>query len=175
MDGMLDRRVHAGTAEGLSLESRVTAQAGTTRVGRAEIRLSEAGLNGMTAVYILVPASAVNALRSQRSALWSKETMAKNFHEHFERPELPLPPDRSTGLVFTAVALIVAYFWRTDPKRPQVALAIAGGAGAGEPHRAGPAAAAQRGLDAVCAALEQGHEPDRDAACCSWSPSYRPA
>lgn len=40
--------------------------------------------------------------------------MAKNFHEHYERPELPLPPDRSTGLVFTVVALIVAYLWRAD-------------------------------------------------------------
>lgn len=51
--------------------------------------------------------------------------MAKNFHEHFERPEMPLPPDRSTGLVFTAVALIVAWFWRTDPTVLRVALAVA--------------------------------------------------
>ena len=41
--------------------------------------------------------------------------MAKNFHEDYERPDLPLPPDRSTGLVFTAIALIVAYLWRNDP------------------------------------------------------------
>ena len=51
--------------------------------------------------------------------------MAKNFHEHFDRPELPLPPDRSTGFVFTAVALIVAYFWRTDTTVLYSALAIA--------------------------------------------------
>jgi hypothetical protein len=52
--------------------------------------------------------------------------MAKNFHEQFERPELPLPPDRSTGLVFAVVALIVAWFWRTDATVMQAALWIAG-------------------------------------------------
>ncbi len=40
--------------------------------------------------------------------------MAKNFHEQYDRPELPLPPDRSTGLVFTVVALVVAYFGRAN-------------------------------------------------------------
>lgn len=52
--------------------------------------------------------------------------MAKNFHEQYERPELPLPPDRSTGLVFTTIALIVAYLWRTDQTVMTVALALAG-------------------------------------------------
>lgn len=52
--------------------------------------------------------------------------MAKNFHEHYERPELPLPPDRSTGLVFAGVALIVAYLWRTDPTVFNTALIVAG-------------------------------------------------
>lgn len=51
--------------------------------------------------------------------------MAKNFHEHYDRPELPLPPDRSTGLVFTAIALIVAYFWRNDQTVLVPALSIA--------------------------------------------------
>jgi len=51
--------------------------------------------------------------------------MAKNFHEQFDRPELPLPPDRSTGLVFTVVALVVAYFWRSDETVLKVALATA--------------------------------------------------
>jgi hypothetical protein len=51
--------------------------------------------------------------------------MAKNFHEHYERPELPLPPDRSTGLVFAAVALIVAYLWRADPVVIYAALGMA--------------------------------------------------
>ena len=52
--------------------------------------------------------------------------MAKNFHEQFDRPELPLPPDRSTGLVFTAIALIVAYLWRNDPTVLNASLAVAG-------------------------------------------------
>lgn len=52
--------------------------------------------------------------------------MAKNFHEQFDRPELPLPPDRSTGFVFTVVALVVAYFWRNDPTVLNASLWIAG-------------------------------------------------
>jgi hypothetical protein len=52
--------------------------------------------------------------------------MSKNFHERYDRPELPLPPDRSTGLVFTAIALIVAYVWRNDQTVMTVALALAG-------------------------------------------------
>lgn len=51
--------------------------------------------------------------------------MAKNFHEQFDRPELPLPSDRSTGLVFAAIALIVAYLWRLDTEVLTWALAIA--------------------------------------------------
>jgi hypothetical protein len=52
--------------------------------------------------------------------------MAKNFHEEFDRPELPLPSDRSTGLVFAAVAGIVAYLWRTDALVYNAALWTAG-------------------------------------------------
>lgn len=52
--------------------------------------------------------------------------MAKNFHEHYDRPELPLPSDRSTGLVFTVVALIVAYLWRADQTVLMSALGVAG-------------------------------------------------
>ncbi len=51
--------------------------------------------------------------------------MAKNFHEQYDRPELPLPPDRSTGLVFTVVALVVAYFWRASEAVLMVALGTA--------------------------------------------------
>ena len=40
--------------------------------------------------------------------------MTGQLHEQFDRPELPLPPDRSTGLVFAAVALVVAYLWRSN-------------------------------------------------------------
>lgn len=51
--------------------------------------------------------------------------MSQNFHESFRKEEIPLPPDRSTGLVFTAVALIVAYFWRADSAVLVPALVIA--------------------------------------------------
>ena len=40
--------------------------------------------------------------------------MKKNFHETFAGDEIPLPSERSTGLVFAAVALIVAFFWRSN-------------------------------------------------------------
>ena len=40
--------------------------------------------------------------------------MAGNFHESFERPEIPLPSDRSTGIVFVAMALVAAYIWRSN-------------------------------------------------------------
>lgn len=52
--------------------------------------------------------------------------MSKNFHEQFDRPELPLPADRSTGLVFTAVALIIAWLWRGDEAVLIGALTVAG-------------------------------------------------
>ena len=51
--------------------------------------------------------------------------MAKNFHEQFDRPELPLPSDRSTGFVFAAIASIVAYLWRADTTVLAWALAVA--------------------------------------------------
>jgi predicted membrane metal-binding protein len=38
--------------------------------------------------------------------------MAGNFHESYGAAAVKLPSDRSTGLVFAGVALIVAYFWR---------------------------------------------------------------
>lgn len=41
--------------------------------------------------------------------------MASNFHERYDRDELPLPSERSTGLVFTAVALVIAILWRSSP------------------------------------------------------------
>ncbi len=51
--------------------------------------------------------------------------VAGNFHEQFDRPELPLPPDRSTGLVFAGVALVVALFWRSNVIVMTLALALA--------------------------------------------------
>jgi hypothetical protein len=55
--------------------------------------------------------------------------MAQNFHEHFERSEAPLPSDRSTGLVFTAVALLVACLWRKTGLVAYVALSAAAALG----------------------------------------------
>lgn len=52
--------------------------------------------------------------------------MAGNFHERYSAAEeVPLPSERSTGLVFAAVALIVAYFWRANSTVLIPALAVA--------------------------------------------------
>ena len=51
--------------------------------------------------------------------------MAGNFHERFDRPELPLPSDRSTAFVFAGVGLVVAYLWRAHEIVPYVAVAAA--------------------------------------------------
>ena len=40
--------------------------------------------------------------------------MSTNFHEPLERPKSPLPSDRSTGLLFAALALLIAYVWWTN-------------------------------------------------------------
>ena len=61
-----------------------------------------------------------------KARLREPDLMAKNFHEHYEQEELPLPSDRSTGLVFTAVALIVAYLWRQNETVLYSALGVAG-------------------------------------------------
>ncbi len=51
--------------------------------------------------------------------------MSGQLHEQFERPELPLPSDRSTGMVFAAVALVVAYISRNHAITLTIALALA--------------------------------------------------
>lgn len=51
--------------------------------------------------------------------------MPRNFHEQFSRADLPLPPDRSTGLVFVGVACIVAFIFRADAVVFRTALAVA--------------------------------------------------
>ena len=51
--------------------------------------------------------------------------MAKGFHEIFATGEVKPPTDRATGLVFAAVALIVAVLWRNSQLVPWVALALA--------------------------------------------------
>ena len=52
---------------------------------------------------------------SDLTALNPIETaMSKNFHENYHQPDIPLPPARSTGIVFTVVALIVALVFRNS-------------------------------------------------------------
>ncbi len=46
-------------------------------------------------------------------------------HESFDHKPLPLPSERSTGLVFAGVALVVAFIWRRDPVVWEIALGIA--------------------------------------------------
>ena len=52
--------------------------------------------------------------------------MSGNFHEVYSRQEAPLPSDRSAGLVFVGVALIIAYLWRTNATVLGSSLAVAG-------------------------------------------------
>ena len=48
-----------------------------------------------------------------------------NFHESYAGSEIKPPSERSTGLLFAAVAAIVAVSWRNSPNVPWVALGIA--------------------------------------------------
>ena len=48
--------------------------------------------------------------------------MAGDFHESYEGGAIEPPSERSTGLVFAAVALIVAILKRNSPTVPWVAL-----------------------------------------------------
>jgi len=52
--------------------------------------------------------------------------MSKNFHEHYDRQEEALPSDRSTGFIFAAVAVIIAYLRRQDLTVAYSALGVAG-------------------------------------------------
>jgi hypothetical protein len=52
--------------------------------------------------------------------------MAKNFHEQYVSDPGQLPSERSTGLVFTAAALVAAYLWRLSPTALAIALVVAG-------------------------------------------------
>jgi hypothetical protein len=51
--------------------------------------------------------------------------MRTNFHESFVRSETKPPSERSTGLLFAAVAVIVAVLWRNSPTAVWVALGMA--------------------------------------------------
>ena len=53
--------------------------------------------------------------------------MAGNFHEQFASDDVSLPSERSTGLVFAAVALIVAAIWYNNVTVLSIALPIAAG------------------------------------------------
>ncbi len=55
----------------------------------------------------------------------SERVMSKNFHESLAGGEVKPPSDRATGLVFAAVALIVAVLWRNSPTILWVALSVA--------------------------------------------------
>lgn len=51
--------------------------------------------------------------------------MRSSTHESYAAEEVKLPSDRSTGLVFAAVALVVAYLWRADDTVLKAALGLA--------------------------------------------------
>jgi hypothetical protein len=53
-------------------------------------------------------------------------TMRENFHESYGHTGVKRPSDRSTGLVFSGVVLILAVWWRNHPVVPWVALGVAG-------------------------------------------------
>ena len=53
--------------------------------------------------------------------------MPGNFHESYTGSEIRPPSERSTGLVFAAVAAVVALLWRNSPTVPWLALGIAAG------------------------------------------------
>ena len=51
--------------------------------------------------------------------------MRTNFHESYAGSEIKPPSERSTGLLFAAVAVIVAVVWRNSATVPWVALGMA--------------------------------------------------
>jgi hypothetical protein len=53
--------------------------------------------------------------------------MPTNFHESYVGSEIKPPSERSTGLVFAAMAAIVAVLWRHSPTVPWLATAAAFG------------------------------------------------
>jgi len=52
--------------------------------------------------------------------------VAKNFHEQYSIGGPPIPSERSTGLVFAGVSVVVAYLWRANPAISLSAMAAAG-------------------------------------------------
>ncbi len=51
--------------------------------------------------------------------------MRKDFHESYSHSEVKPPSERSTGLMFTLVAVLVAGWWHSAPVVPWVALGVA--------------------------------------------------
>ena len=51
--------------------------------------------------------------------------MRTDFHESYAGSEIKPPSERSTGLLFAAVAVLVAIFWRNGPTVMWVALGVA--------------------------------------------------
>jgi hypothetical protein len=52
--------------------------------------------------------------------------MSKNFHQSYKASnDIDPPSERSTGLVFAAVATIIAIFWRNSPSVMWAALGVA--------------------------------------------------
>jgi uncharacterized membrane protein len=51
--------------------------------------------------------------------------MRTNFHESYTRREVKPPSERSTGLTFAAVAVILAVLWRNSSTLPWIALGVA--------------------------------------------------
>ena len=56
--------------------------------------------------------------------------MRTDFHESYARGEITPPSERATGVVFAAVAVIVAALWRNSPMVLWMALGIAAALGA---------------------------------------------
>ena len=50
--------------------------------------------------------------------------MSRNFHDSYAASEIKPPSERSTGLVFAAVAVIFAVLWRNSPTVPKAVPAI---------------------------------------------------
>ena len=55
----------------------------------------------------------------------SDPVMRTNFHESYAGGEIKPPSERSTGLLFAAVAVIIAVLWRNSPTVLWVALDMA--------------------------------------------------
>src|SRR5262245_45958403 len=88
--------------------------------------------------------------------------MPTNFHESYAGGEIKPPSERSTGLVFAAMAAIVAVLWRHSPTVPWLATAAAMGPDGGQPVCPGSVQAPEHSLVPIGTALASGRESRRD-------------